>query len=488
MHHLHEVSFTNSFVDDLPGDHSFDATPRPLPDGCYALSRPTPVRQPELIAWSTDLQQQLGLAPPDELDIAILAGNHVAATMKPYAARYGGHQFGHWAGQLGDGRALTLGELPGGWELQLKGAGRTPFSRTADGRAVLRSSLREFLASEAMYYLGVPTTRALALTRTGESVVRDMFYDGHPQAEAGAITTRVAPSFLRLGNYQILSGPQLRELVDWTIKHHFPNVEPQDYSTWFEEICRSTAVLMVEWLRVGFVHGVMNTDNLSVLGLTIDYGPFGFLDQYDPSWTPNTTDLPRRRYCYGRQAAIALWNLERLAEALTALVPRPESGLELYVTTYEQGYRKMMAGKLGLRALDDHDLERVVQLNRILENTATDMTIFYRQLAEQQHRTEPQSALEQWINVHLERQQADPMHPVDRRNLMQQMNPMIVPRNYLLYTAIEDLERGTRSTFDALYRALQTPYADNEHTRVFAGEPPDWAKSTPGSSTLSCSS
>jgi uncharacterized protein YdiU (UPF0061 family) len=261
-------------------------------------------------------------------------------------ACYGGHQFGQWAGQLGDGRAISLAEVdqsaPGQrWELQLKGAGPTPYSRRADGRAVLRSSLREFLCSEAMHHLGIPTTRALSLVTTGEPVVRDMFYDGHPQDEPGAIVCRVAPSFVRLGNFELFASRSevetLRRLADYVMATHFPELGPpssaESYAAWFAEVCRRTAIMIAHWMRVGFVHGVMNTDNLSILGLTIDYGPYGWLEPYDPVWTPNTTDAGGRRYCYANQPRIGLWNLSQFGHALRPLLETAE-GIEQGLTVY----------------------------------------------------------------------------------------------------------------------------------------------------------
>jgi serine/tyrosine/threonine adenylyltransferase len=264
------------------------------------------MNSPRLIGYSEVLANELGvdLKSTPEFDLGLLSGNNVPLNAKPFALCYGGHKFGNWTGQLGDGRAITLGDFddPAGnkWEFQLKGSGLTPYSRGADGKAVLRSSIREFLASEAMYALGVPTTRALSLVTTGEMVMRDMFYDGNPKAEKGAIVSRLAPSFLRFGNFEILAAQNdlklLEELINWSIEFHFKDLlrldQKERHVRWFKTICRMTAELMCEWLRVGFVHGVMNTDNMSILGLTIDYGPFGFLEEYDPSWTPNTTDLP----------------------------------------------------------------------------------------------------------------------------------------------------------------------------------------------------
>ena len=292
----------------------------------------------------------------------MLAGNRVLPGMQPYAARYGGHQFGHWAGQLGDGRAITLGEVIATdgtrQELQLKGAGRTPYSRTADGRAVLRSSLREFVCSEAMHFLGVPTTRALSLVGTGEQVIRDMFYDGHPAPEPGAVVCRVAPSFLRFGNFEIHARPR----GDRDPRRSSPTTSsatafsrPVRMRPGIQEVCRRTALLIADWMRLGFVHGVMNTDNMSILGLTIDYGPYGWLEGYDPQWTPNTTDAQTRRYAYGNQPQIAHWNLARLAEALLPLVPDKgavEEGLTLYAETFNSAWQRALAHKLGFAALD----------------------------------------------------------------------------------------------------------------------------------------
>src|SRR2546423_1406866 len=356
---LAQAKVENSFVRDLPADPVLVNVPRQVSNACYTRVEPTPVAAPRLLGWSDALGESLGLSRPGALALEVLGGNRVLPGMQPYAARYGGHQFGHWAGQLGDGRAITLAEIVARdgsrQELQLKGAGKTPYSRTADGRAVLRSSLREFMCSEAMFHLGVPTTRALSLVGTGEAVIRDMFYDGHPRPEPGAIVCRVAPSFVRFGNFQILAANNeleaLRSLADYVIREHFPG---HSYASWYREVCRRTAALMVDWMRLGFVHGVMNTDNMSILGLTIDYGPYGWLEGYDAAWTPNTTDAQGRRYCYGNQPHIALWNLARLAEALLPLMEKEtlEHGLNLYADTFNPAWQRALAQKLGLAALD----------------------------------------------------------------------------------------------------------------------------------------
>ncbi|HTU61329.1 MAG TPA: YdiU family protein, partial [Polyangiales bacterium] len=335
----------------------------------------------------------------------VFGGNALLQGMEPFAACYGGHQFGTWAGQLGDGRAISLGEvLHRGkrWELQLKGAGRTPYSRGADGRAVLRSSIREFICSEAMHHLGVPTTRALSLVSTGDAVVRDMLYDGHPREEPGAIVCRVAPSFVRFGNFEIFASrgqhQLLQQLLDYVLTTHFPELgapSPAVYAAWLAEVARRTGELIAEWMRVGFTHGVMNTDNLSVLGLTIDYGPFGFLDNFDPNFTPNTTDAERRRYRYGQQPRVARWNLSKLAEALYPLireVPPLEAALDVYEDTFLVAQRRTLAAKLGLRALaaeDDGEAEAptsdtafVQALFELLAASETDFTLFFQGLAQ----------------------------------------------------------------------------------------------------------
>ncbi|HSG73125.1 MAG TPA: protein adenylyltransferase SelO family protein, partial [Planctomycetaceae bacterium] len=276
--------FDNRFVTELPGDPEERNFRRQVAKACYSRVMPTRVASPGLVHFSQEVVDLLGLVwdPNEEQDFAdAFSGNRLLPGMDPFATNYGGHQFGTWAGQLGDGRAINLGELinPQGerWTLQLKGAGPTPYSRTADGLAVLRSSVREFLCSEAMYHLGVPTTRALSLVLTGEDVLRDMFYDGNPKYEPGAVVCRVAPTFTRFGNFQNFTARQdfetLRQLVDYTMRTDFPHLgepSPDVYVAWFEEVCRTTAEMIVHWMRVGFVHGVMNTDNMSILGLTID--------------------------------------------------------------------------------------------------------------------------------------------------------------------------------------------------------------------------
>jgi uncharacterized protein YdiU (UPF0061 family) len=519
---LSTLEFDDSFTRTLTADPEGRNFVRQVSAASYSRIEPTPVSAPRLLGWSEDCAALLGLSRPrtdTSAAVEILAGNRLAPSMRPYAARYGGHQFGTWAGQLGDGRAITLGELiPRSgerWELQLKGAGPTPYSRTADGRAVLRSSVREFLCSEAMHFLGVPTTRALSLVATGDVVVRDMFYNGDPKPEQGAVVCRVAPSFVRFGNFEIHASrgemESLQRLADYIITRHFPELgapSPHAYERWFAEICRRTAVMVAHWMRVGFVHGVMNTDNMSILGLTIDYGPYGWLEGYDPSWTPNTTDLPGRRYAYGRQPDIAAWNLARLANALNPLiddVPALEHGLELYAETFTTGWRAMLADKLGLSTLDREGDENLVRdLFGVLQQTETDMTLFFRGLAGAGANnieslraafyadTEPSAAhlarLNAWLERYESRLKVEAMPTEERVARMNRVNPKYVLRNYLAQQAIDAATEGDVSQIERLLHVLERPYDEQpEHTDL-AQRRPEWARNKAGCSALSCSS
>lgn len=528
---LCDLGFEASFVRELPGDPLLHNISRAVRDACYTRVNPTPVAAPRLLGWSDALGETLGIArPPSDTaaDVEVLAGNRVLDGMAPYAARYGGHQFGVWAGQLGDGRAITLGEViapdGGRHDLQLKGAGRTPYSRTADGRAVLRSSVREFMCSEAMHWLGVPTTRALALVATGETVIRDMFYDGNPEPEPGAIVCRVAPSFVRFGNFEILAAHDevdtLRRLADYVIVHHFPELgapSPQVYERWFEEICRRTAVMVAEWTRVGFVHGVMNTDNMSVLGLTIDYGPYGWLEGFDPMWTPNTTDAQGRRYRFGAQPQVAQWNLSRFAGALLPIVDKAalEQGLAHYRDTFERASARMTAEKLGLAALDREGDEALLgELFEVLQAVETDMTLFFRLLAkvpmdggadaaddaglveplrrsfysEDAWESNHRARIAGWLRRYIGRVRSDAAPATTRVERMNRVNPKYVLRNYLAQLAIDALAAGDASVMERLMRVLQRPYDEQPEHDDLAERRPEWARNRPGCSALSCSS
>ncbi|OWP64087.1 hypothetical protein CDA63_04975 [Hymenobacter amundsenii] len=528
---LENATFTNSFVDELAGDPSRENVPRQVPGYHYSPVAPTPVAAPRLLIWSEEMGAELGLARPPEQGAAteLLAGNRVADSMRPYAARYGGHQFGNWAGQLGDGRAISLGELPGQdglrWEVQLKGAGPTPYSRRADGRAVLRSSVREFLCSEAMYHLGVPTTRALSLVSTGDAVVRDMFYDGNAHPEPGAVVARIAPSFVRFGNFQILLAhdepENLRALADYVIRQHFPELgepAPEVYVAWLAEISRRTAEMVAHWQTVGFVHGVMNTDNMSILGLTIDYGPYGWLEPYEPGWTPNTTDFTNYRYAFGQQPRVALWNLTQLAQALTPLVPDPEllrPALNQFVATFNRAHHVRLLAKLGLTASNDEDADKqlVGALLPAMEAAEVDMTIFYRQLAHLTPRllaaSEPVESLGRellaaasyaapddaasasllvWLAQYAARLRQEPATLEAIRAGMLAVNPKYVLRNYLAQQAIEAAEAGDLAPLHTLHEVLKRPFDEQPEQEALAARRPEWAATKPGSATLSCSS
>lgn len=524
---LAALQFDNRFVRELPGDPDTSNTRRQIHGACYSLVEPTRVASPQLLAYSREVADLLGIAEEDcrsPLFAEIFGGNSLLPGMQPFAMCYGGHQFGNWAGQLGDGRAINLGEVVNGsgkrWVLQLKGAGPTPYSRRADGLAVLRSSIREFLCSEAMHHLGVPTTRALSLVLTGEGVVRDMFYDGNPAEEPGAVACRVSPSFLRFGNYEILGArgehQLLRQLVDYTIATDFPYLDPAEeecYAHWFTEVCRLTAEMVAHWLRVGFVHGVMNTDNMSILGLTIDYGPYGWIDNYDPDWTPNTTDAHGHRYAFGKQPYIALWNLTQLANAIHPLVGNAELLQEILDVAYRQRfltcYHQMMAAKLGLAAYRQETDEALIgDLLRLLTTVETDMTIFYRQLAVLPIRDDGSTAipdtllpayyrpetlneeyrlrLSGWLSRYRRRLDQQQLDDPARRALMNRTNPKYVLRNYMAQVAIEKAESGDYARIDELLELLRHPYDEQPHNeRLFYRRRPDWARHKAGCSMLS---
>lgn len=518
MEQLSSKIYKKEFVEAFAGDDSGTLTPRQTPGVLYSKARPTPVEKVTLLAWSDELAEELGIARPSEQqEIDILGGNRVTDSMYPYAACYAGHQFGNWAGQLGDGRAITLGEWEAPdsktWELQLKGAGLTPYSRRADGRAVLRSSVREYLMSEAMHYLGVPTTRALSLVSTGEPVLRDMFYNGNAAYEPGAIVMRVAPSFLRFGNFEMLNARKevdnLRQLVDWTISRYYPHISGENnVIDWYKEVVERTARLMVEWMRVGFVHGVMNTDNMSILGLTIDYGPYSFVDNYDPNFTPNTTDLPGRRYAFGKQPSIGYWNLGALAGALLPLADKDQlvATLETFKDAYWTAYYAMMGRKLGLDQVSQLDRDLISQFEKTLAELQPDMTIFYQLLIDLPLSVEDEDAVAEYfkqalydeltseqktvlytlISNYLERLNTNRIRRSDSQEIMRKANPRFVLRNYLLHQAIEGLEKGDDALFVKLQEAIKAPYSDKFDE--FFQTRPEWASQKAGCSMLSCSS
>nr|WP_203415427.1 YdiU family protein [Candidatus Scalindua japonica] len=530
---LDTLTFDNSFMRELPADPETENYRRQVKRACYSRVQPTKVVQPQMVAYAREVAEKLGFASgiceTDDF-VQVFSGNRLLPAMDCYATCYGGHQFGSWAGQLGDGRAINLGEIVNHngerWTLQLKGAGPTPYARMADGFAVLRSSVREFLCSEAMHHLGIPTTRALSLVTTGEQIVRDMFYDGNSRPEPGAVVCRVAQSFTRFGSFQIFAARRetdvLQQLLDYTIRTDFPHLgepSPDIYLAWFEEVCRRTAEMVVHWMRVGFVHGVMNTDNMSILGLTIDYGPYGWLEGYDPDWTPNTTDAGLHRYCFGKQPQIAYWNLAQLSHAISPLVERAEllkGVLKSYIKEYEYGWQSMMAKKLGLNAFDSEtDDELVTELQAILQLAETDITIFFRQLAKIDFELKPMGDVRDvtlpetlmnafyvpdqltddhvvrignWIRRYGERVRKDGTLNDKRRRRMNAINPKYVLRNYLAQLAIDKAEQGDNSMVNELLELLRHPYDEQPDKEDYAEKRPDWARHRAGGSMLSCSS
>ncbi len=535
---LDQLPFDNRFTAELPADPDSSDRRRQVVGAAFSRVAPTPVAAPVTLAWSPEVADLLGLDPAvcQTADFAaVFSGNRVPRGADPFAACYGGHQFGNWAGQLGDGRAIALGEVldrDGGHQtLQLKGAGPTPYSRTADGRAVLRSSVREFLCSEAMAHLGIPTTRALSLVVTGDAVVRDVLYDGHPAPEPGAVVCRVAPSFTRFGTFQLPAArgdlDLLRQLVDVTIRDDFSHLVPAGddptqpvdkavVEAWFAEVCSRSAELVVHWMRVGFVHGVLNTDNLSILGLTIDYGPYGWLESFDPGWTPNTTDAGMRRYRYGAQPQIVQWNLLQLAQAVVALTDEVEplqNALDGYAARYSATFSAMMSARLGWGDVHEGDSALIDELFGVLTRTEVDQVLFFRDLAlvptgGDGERTDDEllspladawyqpeevggdvgDAIVAWLRSWGRRVVEGGLDDDERRRRMDALNPRFVLRNYLAQEAIDAAEAGDPSLVVELLDVLRHPYDEQPGRERFAARRPEWARHRVGCSMLSCSS
>ncbi|MED5619326.1 protein adenylyltransferase SelO [Ideonella sp. BN130291] len=459
--------------------------------------------QAHWVAVSEPCAAELGLPPdwwqsPDALQV--FSGNGVWPGMRPLASVYSGHQFGVWAGQLGDGRALWLGELDtpsGPRELQLKGGGKTPYSRMGDGRAVLRSTIREFLCSEAMAALGVPTTRALCMTGSALPVRRE-------EIETAAIVTRVSPSFIRFGHFEHFTHTEpdeqaLRALADFVIDAHYPALrdDPSPYAALLEEVTRRTATLMADWQAVGFCHGVMNTDNMSILGLTIDYGPFGFLDAFDPGHICNHSDHSGR-YAYARQPNVGYWNLHALATALLPLIGEQDAALaalEAYKTTFPEALLARMRAKLGLRTTEAADNELVDGLLQRMAADRADFTITFRRLG--RFSTAPaadnsavrdlfldREAFDAWASRYAERLRRENSHDAERAARMDAVNPKFVLRNHLAEAAIRAARDGDFTETMRLLKVLQRPFDEQPEQAAYADFPPDWAQHL----EVSCSS
>lgn len=519
------LNINNRFTAELPADPDETNEIRQVSKALFSYVHPTKPSEPKLIHASKEVAELVGIST-DEIQteefVTIFSGKEILPQTRPYAMCYAGHQFGNWAGQLGDGRAINLTEVEHNnqfYTLQLKGAGKTPYSRTADGLAVLRSSIREYLCAEAMHYLGVPTTRSLSLILSGDQVLRDILYNGNPAYEKGAIVCRVAPSFIRFGSFEILAArnelKNLKQFVEYNIKHYFPEIkgEPKEqYLQFFKTVADTTREMILHWQRVGFVHGVMNTDNMSIHGITIDYGPYGWLENYDPNWTPNTTDSQNRRYRFGNQPQIAQWNLFQLANSLYPLINEAEpleKILESFITDFNSDYKKMILGKLGIVTPADNDEEFITYLESNLQLSETDMTIFYRNLNKIRKGDSAEKVLQAiedafykpeeikevikenwllWFTNYLERLNLENTSDKERIKNMNSVNPKYVLRNYMAQLAIDAADKEDYSLISELYELLKKPYDEQPEYEKWFAKRPDWARSKVGCSMLSCSS
>ncbi len=508
---------TSPFTELFPGDQSGNTRQRQTPKVLYASTNIVGFPNAELLIFNENLAVDIGLGKiENEADRDFVNGKTLPKNINTYATAYAGHQFGNWAGQLGDGRAIFAGEITDETgrktELQWKGAGATPYSRHADGRAVLRSSVREYLMSEAMFHLGVPTTRALSLSLSDEEVIRDIMYSGNPEYEKGAVMMRTAESFLRFGHFQLMAAQDeietLRTLADYVIENHYTEINSESSSKYTElmrQIAIRTADLMVEWYRVGFVHGVMNTDNMSVLGLTIDYGPFSFLDEYSLNFTPNTTDLPGRRYAFGNQAKVAQWNLWQLASALYPLINDAkvlEQILEDFSTYFWEKHDEMMASKFGFNEVLEGDNEFFTSAQKLLEDLKIDYMLFFNQLEKlndeedvlvlfkdvfYQKATDNQlDIFNDFIKNYRVRLSKNSISKNESQALMKSVNPKFILRNYILFDCIMELNEGKRDLLNKILTAIENPY--EEHFPEFSKRRPPIYDGQPGCSTLSCSS
>ena len=467
--------------------------------GFYTELNPTPLKGARLLYHSEPLARELGLDESwfTQDKTPIWAGEKLLPGMRPLAQVYSGHQFGVWAGQLGDGRGILLGEqrLADGRSMDwhLKGAGLTPYSRMGDGRAVLRSAIREFLASEALHNLGIPTTRALPIATSEEPVYRE-------QPERGAMLLRVAESHVRFGHFEHFyyrkQPEQVQQLADFVIARHWPQLQDQaeGYLLWFTDVVERTARLIAHWQTVGFAHGVMNTDNMSILGLTIDYGPYGFLADYKPDYICNHSDH-QGRYAFDNQPAVALWNLHRLAQTLSGLMSTEQlqQALAAYEPALMRAYGEQMRAKLGFFTQSQQDNDLLTGLLSLMAQEGRDYSRTFRLLShtEQQQAQSPlrdefidRAAFDGWYQQYRQRLQQEQVSDAERQQAMKAVNPKLILRNYLAQQAIESAERDDVSKLARLHQALLTPFADAPEYDDLAALPPDWGKHL----EISCSS
>ncbi|AXA94590.1 YdiU family protein [Massilia sp. YMA4] len=484
----------------LPLDNSFAS----LPPSFYTRLMPTPLPAPYLVGLSAPAARLIGLDPAavNEDTVAMFAGSRVPERAQPLAAVYSGHQFGVWAGQLGDGRAMLLGDVAtpqGPMELQWKGAGMTPYSRMGDGRAVLRSSIREFLCSEAMHALGIPTTRALSVAGSDQGVVRETI-------ETAAVVIRMAPTFIRFGSFEHWfyrnDEANLRLLADYVIDRFYPALRDEDnpYAALLEEVTRRTARLIAQWQAVGFMHGVMNTDNMSILGQTLDYGPFGFMEAFDAQHICNHSDS-QGRYSYAMQPQIGHWNCYALAQALVPLIGEVEetqAALDVYQAEFGAAVDRLLHAKLGLTQIPEQqeaDRQLLDGLFGILQDSHADFTLFFRRLAGVQAASnagdEPlrdlfidRPAFDAWAERYRARLRAEASDDAARKAAMNAVNPKYVLRNYLAQQAIEKAQHKDFSEVERLLAILQRPFDEQPEHERYAALPPDWASAL----EVSCSS
>ncbi|WP_093116696.1 protein adenylyltransferase SelO [Salinihabitans flavidus] len=456
----------------------FDNTYARLPDRLFVAQDPTPVAAPRLIAFNNALADDLGIdGPRDEAELArVFSGNEVPEGANPLAQLYSGHQFGHWNPQLGDGRAILLGEArtpAGRFDIQLKGAGRTPYSRGGDGRAWLGPVLREYVLSEAMHALGIPTTRALAATETGERVVRDA-------AMPGAVLTRVAASHIRVGTFQVLAARRdeegLKALYDHAVERHYPGAK--DPVQFLDAVIARQARLVAQWMGVGFIHGVMNTDNCSIAGETIDYGPCAFLDDYHPMTVFSSIDR-QGRYAYANQPDILVWNMAQLATALVPLMPDTDTAVEQFTALIhampariEAHWREIFRAKIGLSSEEEGDHALITSLLELMAQQGADFTNTFRALATgtaPRDQFTDRDTFDAWAEgwqARLAREQGDP------QALMRAASPALIPRNHRVEQMIQAAVAGDYAPFERLMQALAAPYDDPEDTFADLTRPP----------------
>jgi hypothetical protein len=481
----------------------FDNTYARLPEAFYARLNPTPFSsRPYLVSFNPSAAGLIDLNPEEAKrpEFAVLfGGGMLAPGMDPLAMLYSGHQFGVYVPQLGDGRAILLGEAKNArgerWDLHLKGAGMTPFSRDGDGRAVLRSTVREYLCSEAMHGLGIPTTRALCIIGSDDKVYRE-------QVEGGAMLLRTAPSHVRFGTFEIFYYRRqydwLKVLADYVIDAHFAHLreDGDKYARFFREVVERTATLIAQWQAVGWAHGVMNTDNMSILGLTLDYGPFGFMDDYDAGFICNHSDH-NGRYAFNQQPYIGLWNLSCLAQALLPLAEKEalKAGLDAYTPVFEREYLRRMRAKFGLAEAREEDDELIRDFLGLLQGSHADYTIVFRELAafasgpgtKNEHLRDhfvDRERFDEWALAYRARLHSERSDDTVRQLAMHRVNPKYVLRNYLAQTAIEKAQQKDFTEIDRLLVLLQHPYTEQAGMEAYAAPPPNWGKHL----SVSCSS